>query len=451
MSLKILPGPRSGFVNVPSSKSQLHRLMILAALGEKPVIIRKKGRGADVSAMGACLSALGAAVREEDDAFHISPFPRERGDSKHSIPLPCGESGATLRFLLPLAGLLNIPVVFVREGRLPQRPLEPLLTVLRDHGMYFREEGDLLYAEGQLKAGAFLLPGDISSQFISALLLTLPFLKEDSALRITAPIGSAAYLDMTEQALESAGVTLDKASLSRKEEKSLQWDSLYWIKGSRIPALPEAVSAEGDFSAAAVYMTMGALSPQGIAITGLSPASKQADMIMLDVLQSMGADIGATPEVIAVRRAAAGLKPISFNASQAPDLVPLVAVLASLCEGESKLLGLEKLRHKESDRLAGTLNLLKALGIKAELSADSALSITGGRIKGASVNVQQDHRLAMAAAAAACAAAEPIEIDNEACVAKSYASFWEDFNALTRGGTETAPQLHNKNEEAEMY
>ena len=451
MSFIIPHGPRSGFITVPSSKSQLHRLLILAALGEKPVTIQKKGQAADVSAAAACLNALGAAVTEETDCFHVTPIPREREAVHHNIPLPCGESAAVLRFLLPLTGLLEIPAVFMREGRLPQRPLEPFLNALRAHGMQFREEGSLLYAEGKLTGGAYTLPGDISSQFISALLLTLPMLKEDSALRVMAPVESAAYLEMTEQALESAGIMTEKASLSRKEEKNLQWDSLYWITGSRIPSLPQQLAAEGDFSAAAVFMAMGALSPRGIALTGLSPTSRQADMLILDILQRMGADIGATPEVIAVRKPSEPLKAITFNASQAPDLAPVAAVLAACCEGESKLTGLERLRHKESDRLDGILSLLTSLGVKASLNEESVLSIQGGCVRGGAVDVRHDHRLAMAAAIAACAAEEPVVINDAECVAKSYSAFWDDFGALTlEAADESVVSPHNKNEQSEM-
>lgn len=433
MSKTIPAGARSGLFHVPSSKSQLHRLLILAALGREPVTIGKQDASADVSATAACLTALGAPVEETEQGFRVTPFPRD-GAGALNPPrdgymkvLYCRESGTTLRFMMALCGLLDMPACLIREGSLTARPIAPFDAALRAHGMSVEEKGTNVYVSGKLSGGTWQLPGNVSSQFISALLLTLPFLPGDTALRVGSPVESAAYLDMTEQALGMAGMKVDKASLAHQEEKAMLWDTLYWIGGNQEARLPRELKAEGDFSAAAFFLCIGALSEKGIAITGLSPSSKQGDMAVLDIIQSFGADIGATPEVIAVRKGQ--MSGITVDASQVPDLVPPLAVLAATASGETRFINAGRLRDKESDRLTGTLNMLRALGIQAQVVED-ALIVTGGHLQGGSVETLGDHRLAMAAAVAACGAAGDVTIDNGDCVAKSFAGFWDAFGNL---------------------
>ena len=434
MSMTISAGPRSGLFHVPSSKSQLHRLLVLAALGQEPVTIGKQDASADVSATAACLTVLGAPVMESPEAFQVTPFPRDAAGrlapptDGYMKVLYCRESGTTLRFMMALAGLLGLSVCLIREGNLAARPIAPFDAALRAHGLTIEEKGTNVYVSGQLEAGTWQLPGNVSSQFISALLLTLPFLEKDSALRIGSPIESAAYLDMTEQVLGMAGMRVDKASLAHQEEKAMSWDSLYWIPGGQRAALPRDVKAEGDFSAAAFFLCMGAMSEKGMAITGLSPNSRQGDMAVLDLIQQFGADIGATPEVIAVRKGQ--LQGITVDAAQVPDLVPPLAVLAATAAGDTRFMNAGRLRDKESDRLAGTAAMLKALGASAEIAEDT-LIVHGGGLKGGAVETLGDHRLAMAAAVAACAAREDVSLDNPDCVAKSFAGFWEAFNQLS--------------------
>ncbi len=434
MSFTIQPGPRSGLFQAPSSKSHLHRLLILAALGRETVRIQKRDASADVTATARCLTALGAPVREEADCFTVTPFPHDAAGRLLPDPgtelkvLPCGESAATLRFMMALSGLLGAKACLLREGRLMNRPLAPFDATLKAHGMTVEERGANLYVSGRLRSGIWTLPGNISSQFISALLLSLPFADGDSALRIQAPVESSSYIAMTEHVLEAAGAPLDKAQLAHKDGSALAWDDLFWITGGRQAALPRELAAEGDFSAAAVFLCIGALSPQGLAVTGLSPRSHQGDMAILDILQQMGAEIGATPEVIAVRHAP--LKGITIDVSQTPDLVPPLAVLAATAAGDTQFTGAGRLRLKESDRLAGTLDLLHDLGVQARVR-DDVLQVHGGTVWGGPVRTLGDHRLAMAAAVAACAASKPVELDNADCVAKSFAGFWNAFGQLT--------------------
>ena len=233
MNFVISPGARTGAVRIPASKSQAHRLLICAALGKAPVTVRCDGLNADILATAACLRALGANIAEQDGALQVEPV---KAVPDGLCVLPCGESGSTLRFLLPVVGALGADAVFLREGRLPERPLEPLLSELVRGGMMFRSEGGKLFCSGKLAPGEYTLPGNISSQYISALLFALPCLAGNSALTITGARESEGYIAMTENALTQSGVRLFKT------------DSGYDIPGGQTYALPAAVKVEGDYS-----------------------------------------------------------------------------------------------------------------------------------------------------------------------------------------------------------
>ena len=274
MNQTVQPGSRTGTVSIPASKSQAHRLLICAALGQAPVTIRCLGISKDIAATIGCLNALGAEIAVSGDLITAKPIEAVPEGLCH---LPCGESGSTLRFLLPVAGALGASVAFHMEGRLPQRPLHPLDAVLTAHGMTIRQENGLLYSSGQLCPGEFSLPGNVSSQYISGLLMALPLLDSGSALTVTGELESAAYVTMTEDALRRGGVSLRKAG------------STWHICGRQRCQFPAQLSAEGDWSNAAFFLCMGALSPEGVTVRGLAPASSQGDRAVLNILAAMGA------------------------------------------------------------------------------------------------------------------------------------------------------------------
>ena len=417
MNFVISPGARTGAVRIPASKSQAHRLLLCAALGKAPVTVRCDGLNADILATVSCLRALGAKITEEDGALRVEPV---GGAPDGLCILPCGESGSTLRFLLPVAGALGADAVFLREGRLPERPLEPLLRELVRGGMMFRSEGGKLFCSGKLTPGAYTLPGNISSQYISALLFALPTLPGDSTLTITGVRESEGYIAMTENALAQSGVRLFKT------------DSGYDIPGGQTYALPAAVKVEGDYSSAAFFLCMGALSRSGITVTGLRADSAQGDRAVLDILRTMGAAMEETVSGISVRRGA--LRGTVIDAAPVPDLIPALCALAAAAEGETRVIHAARLRLKESDRLTTTAAMLSSLGAHVEELPDG-LVVRGGGLRGGAVSAQHDHRIAMAAAVAACACTEPVTIEGWECTNKSYPRFGEDFNALKREET----------------
>jgi len=417
MKRTIIPGARTGRVRIPASKSQAHRLLICAALGEEKTEVVCDGISADIAATAKCLRALGAAVEETETGFLVSPIKKV---PEGRCELYCGESGSTLRFLLPIVGALGVQAAFHREGRLPQRPLAPLDSVLTAHGMTLSEDGDLLLCSGQLQAGDYEITGNVSSQYISGLLMALPRLAGESTLTVTGTLESAAYVAMTEDALRLSGVEFSKNGAS------------YAIPGGQRFRLPTRTAVEGDWSNAAFFLCMGALAKEGVRVEGLNLKSSQGDRGVLDVLRAFGAAVSEEENAVTVRRGA--LRGVTVDASPIPDLIPVLSVVASVAAGETRVENAYRLRLKESDRLQSTANLLRALGGRVEEKEDGMV-ITGVPVlHGGETQTQNDHRLAMSAAVAACAAMGEVTVDNDACVAKSYPRFWEDYGSLKGEG-----------------
>ncbi len=412
MNRTVLPGPRVGCVTVPASKSQAHRLLICAALGQGETLLRCDGVSEDIAATIRCLNAMGAEITETSEGIRIRP----RTGSKGDVLLPCGESGSTLRFLIPVLGALGQPGTFRMEGKLPERPLSPLKELCCERGMTIRREGELLRCEGQLRSGEYELPGDISSQFISGLLLALPLLPGESRLLVTGKVESADYIAMTEDALVKSGIRWDKRG----------WE--YRIPGSQKPALPPESTVERDWSGAAFFLCMGAFSPSGIMVRGMDLRSLQGDKRVLEILERFGAEMCQMPEGIALRKGV--LRGIELDASQIPDLVPVLSVVAAAAEGETRFVRAGRLRLKESDRLETTVAMLRALGADAAETEDS-LIIRGRKVlSGGSADAAGDHRIAMSAAVAAAASQGEVTVLGAECVKKSYPRFWEDLEAL---------------------
>lgn len=411
----ILPGMRFGDVRIPSSKSIVHRLLICAALGQEKMTIRYDGLSRDIRATADCLNALGADIRAGEKELRITPIAKQKQTEKAF--LPAGESGSTLRFLIPLAGALGRQADFHMEGRLFERPLAPFDQLLREHGMSLRREGQILHCEGQLDGGMFRLPGNISSQYFSGLLMALPILSGESRLQTEGEMESAAYVRLTEEVLHMADVRFVR------ENKST-----WTISGCQTPHLPQTVRAEGDWSNAAFFLCAAALSETGIRVSGLNPTSVQGDRQILQILREFGAEIMTDQDCISVRQ---GTRcPLSIDAMAIPDLVPVLAILSCGAEGTSRITGASRLRWKESDRLKATTALIHSLGGEAEELPDGIIVHGNGRLSGGKIDAFNDHRIAMSAAVAAVLCSEPVIVPKAECVEKSYPAFWRDFEKL---------------------
>ena len=413
MTILLPGGARNGIVRAVPSKSAAHRLFFCAALGARPCEIVCDPLSADLEATLGCLRALGASVSHADGRVRIEPI---RSVPPGELLLPCGESGTTLRFLLPLAGALGASAVFERRGRLPLRPLEPLVSELRRHGMTIEDKGDALRCSGRLRGGEWTLPGGVSSQFVSALLLALPLTEEDSSLTVVPPVESAPYVALTERVLASASIRF-----------SYDGD-VYAIPARQRPALPRLLAVEGDWSNAAPFLAMGALSESGVAVTGLDPDSAQGDRAVCGLLRAFGAEVFVEDDLVSVRKKE--LRGIRFDASQTPDLAPVIAALGALAAGETRIENAARLRGKESDRLFSGAAMLRSLGADVTELPDGLLIRGKASLPGGAADSFADHRIAMAAAVAACGCEEGAELRGAECVGKSCPRFWDDLRSL---------------------
>lgn len=413
MTRLVSPGARQGEIAAPASKSTAHRLLIGAALADGPSELNCRGISRDIEATVACLRALGADIQIQDERIRVLPL---TGAQEGEALLPCGESGSTLRFLLPVAGALGRKVTFRMEGRLPERPHGALTGALAAHGMTIAQEGALLRCEGRLTPGEYEIPGDVSSQFISGLLFALALLPGDSVLRVTGRRESSGYVAMTEAALARFGIAYEKG------------DGLWRTAGGAVYRSPGGIDVEGDWSGAAFFLCMGAASPGGIAVRGLSADTRQGDRRILDVLRGFGARVEEKEDAVLVSRHR--LIGQTVDAADVPDLVPTVAALAAGAEGETRIVNAGRLRYKESDRLATTQAMLTALGADAVQTGDGLL-IRGQRaLSGGRADAAGDHRIAMAAAVAAAFCQGPVEVTGAESVEKSYPAFWRDLEQL---------------------
>ncbi len=417
MEIRIEPHSLSGELAAIPSKSAAHRCLIAAALADQPTSLRLNGSNRDLTATLLCLVNLGARFEQtEPDSLRVTPL--RQNPSVRSAALPCQESGTTLRFLLPLAAALGVTADFSGEGRLPQRPLADLQQQMSRYGCAFSQDALPFTLSGQLQPGDFYLPGNISSQYISGLLLALPLLSQDSRIELTTPLESAGYVDLTIAVMAQFGVRIQRLPHG------------YQISGGQSYHSPGWVAVEGDWSNAACWLVGGACSQTGIHVRGLNLTSAQGDRAITTLLQSAGVNINLKSNLVTARREK--LRPFTADTAQIPDLVPLLAVLAATAEGESRLQHVRRLRLKESDRLQAILEMLAALGGRAFLADDGdTLCIAGrGFLTGGLVNSYADHRMVMAAAIAACFAQNCVTIQSAQAIEKSYPDFFLDYAAL---------------------
>ena len=389
MDLRIFPGKLTGQTAAIPSKSQAHRLLICAALVDGPTQLYCAQSNRDLDATAACLNALGAEVRATETGFSVRPM--EHIPAKAT--LPCGESGSTLRFLLPLAAALGVEATFQMEGRLPKRPLSPLWEELERKGCQLsRPTPDTILCRGQLQPGSFRLSGSISSQYFTGLMLALPLLSGSSRLLVQGQLESKPYVDMTRQTLALFGVQADLGE----------------IQGFQRYQSPGRVTVEGDWSNAAFFLTAQALGSP-VSVTGLNLDSAQGDREIRNLLQSM--------ETCS-----------TISGAQIPDLIPILAVFAA-CRQGAVFTHIQRLRMKESDRVASTLAMITALGGHGWADADT-MTISGTGLTGGQVDAHNDHRIAMASAIAATCCSQPVILLDAQCVQKSDPHFWEVYAQL---------------------
>jgi len=407
-------GAVSGNVQVPPSKSVAHRMLICAALSDNPCTIVCQSVNRDMEATAACLNALGADITYADGKFTVNPITKVNKDAT----LNCGESGSTLRFLLPVAAVLGADATFIGQGRLPERPLSPLYEEMTAHGVKMTPNGHMpLKCEGKMPAGLYSIDGGVSSQFISGLLMALPLTGIQSKIVITGKPESSSYIGLTLNALKQFGIEIQTVT-----------DGYIIPSGQEFTSPGTQVAVEGDWSSAAFWITAGVAGSKPVTCTGLNyECSAQGDRRVVDVLRRMGADISTSAGAITARPS--NLTATQIDCTDIPDLVPILAVAASRAQGTTIFDNIRRLRIKESDRVQSILQLLGMAGIYA-FASDNTLTVTGGPARNADYDPSGDHRMAMAAAILASVSDIKITISDAECTAKSYPAFFDDFNAL---------------------
>ncbi len=372
MDITIQPGPLSGTVTAPPSKSMAHRMLICAALADNMTRLICPEINRDIAATVDCLNALGAQITAEGSGFLVEPIRRV----PKTAVLNCCESGSTLRFLLPIAGALGVDAIFTMDGRLPQRPLSPLWEEMERMGCRLsRPTASSIHCTGKLQPGQYTIDGGVSSQFISGLLMALPLIGS-SHLEITGRLQSRPYVEMTRAVLSQGWTTQQQV--------------------------------EGDWSNSAFWLAANNLGSQ-ITINGLDTCSLQGDKAIADLLPALQGNA-------------------TVSAADTPDLVPVLAVAAAAKYG-AVFTDIQRLRLKESDRVASTIAMVEGLGGRAK-ATENTLTVFGAGLKGGTVDSCGDHRIAMAAAIAATVCREPVTILGAECVSKSYPLFWEEYGKL---------------------
>ena len=401
MNVTITPAVLKGTVTPPPSKSQAHRLIIAAALSDGFCKLSNVDLSEDIQATLRCMRTLDADASADGTIIRGADLV-----DGHEEPAPevmdCGESGSTLRFLIPVALALKGGGKFTGHGRLMERPQDPYFALFREKGIFYEQKDGVLTVRGKLTPGIYTLPGNVSSQFITGLLYALPLLEGDSQIVLTTDLESRGYVDMTLDALERFGV---KAEYDGKRTFRVPGNQYYQHQNLAI---------EADWSNAAFWYGAKCLGCP-VEIGRLDQASVQGDRAIAgfyDQLQGTGS--------------------LDLDVSQCPDLVPPLAAMAALRSGETtRIVNAGRLRIKESDRLATVTEVLNALGAKVEEYEDHLVIHGRERLAGGvTVSGHNDHRIAMMAAIAAIRCEAPVTITGAECVKKSYPRFWEDYRRL---------------------
>lgn len=399
MNIRITPRPLSGSITIPPSKSISHRALICAALSRGESVVRNVLGCEDTDATCDALRALGAEIRIDNGTAYVTGIE----NPPKTAEIDCRESGSTLRFMIPIAAALGVETTFYGCGKLPTRPITPYIEEFPKHGVEFVSDVMPYHIRGRLTAGQFPVTGDISSQFITGLLFALPLIDGASTILLTSPLQSKPYADITVRCMQSFGI------------ETLEFDGNYSVKGVQ-EYKPCEYSVEGDCSQAAFFAVANKLGSE-IELLGLNPSSVQGDRAVFDIIDRM-LTIGAN------------YTGFDVDASDIPDLVPILTVLAAFADSPSHITGCARLRIKECDRLEAISATLNSLGAKVT-AGDDRLDIEGVKtISGGVCDSYNDHRIVMSLAIASQRCTEPLTITNAECVAKSYPTFFEDFRSL---------------------
>jgi len=412
MKVLIQPKPLKGTVFVPPSKSQAHRAIIAASLSKGKSVISNIEYSEDIVATIGAMEKIGAKFIRNTAHLIVS------GVSKVSISddnfIECNESGSTLRFVLPILSLSKEKVVFTGKRSLFQRPMNIYEDMFRRLNLAFIRNDDSIIINGSLTSGTYDVPGNVSSQFFSGLLFSLPLVKGDSKINIVGKLESKQYIDMTIDVVRQFGIMIDETAYG------------YFVRGGQ-SYHPCNITVEGDYSQMAFFAVASALNGD-IVCRGVPLVSKQPDRLITDYMSKMNCDFTFHDNSIHFHKSS----PIAaeIDVSQCPDIAPILAILASLSQGTTLISGAARLKIKESNRLQSVYDTLIKFGVQAELG-DDFLKIQGRTdLNGGIFDSFNDHRIVMSVAIASVRANHPVIIKNAEAVNKSYPSFFEVLEHL---------------------
>lgn len=412
MNIQIEPRKLKGQVQVISSKSLSHRYVIASGLAKGISHINNVLASDDLDYTKKALETFGVKFIGDDIYGSVLAY-----DGK---VIDCGESGSTLRFMIPISMMQEKEVVFIGKGKLPTRPLSVYEELFKDKNVKFEKLGEHelpLKVSGPLQGGVYHLRGDVSSQFITGLLFALPLAKEDSEIILITPLQSKDYVELTVDVMKSFGVDVTRL------------DHGFMIKGNQVYQ-PQRINIEGDFSQAAFFFVAGLIGDE-IRLEGLNPKSMQGDQKIISILQDMGGSIIYDENSQSYISSPSKTYGTTIDLTDTPDLGPILMVIAALSIGTTHFKGVSRLRIKESDRLDAMYQALTQMGVHMSISDDEAwidgvTSFKGNlRLDGAS-----DHRIVMALAIASIKADGPITITKAESISKSYPTFFDIYHQL---------------------
>jgi len=412
MDITLKPHALCGEINdIIASKSLAHRAFICAALADGTTEIECNSSSKDIEATAGVIASLGAKVEKDGNVYKITPI---KAIPKNMIQLDFGESGSTMRFVLPILGALGVEAEMITHGRLTTRPLSPLYEELVRGGMVLSQQGVCpMYCKGKLGITEYTIDGGVSSQFISGLIFALSVMGGGS-VNVTGKLESASYIDLTLGMLEKFGI-----QVARNQNR-------FTVLKGKITS-PGKIRIEGDWSNAAFWLAAGALSEDGITVSPMEINSSQGDRAIADILKKFGADVNICGNKITVKKKE--LCACTVDAADIPDLVPVISVIAAASRGSTVIENTARLRFKESDRVAAVCEMLGAFGIKTE-AYENSMVIHGGRLTGGKVNSYNDHRIVMSAAVASSVCDGDITVIDAQAVNKSYPDFFGVMSML---------------------
>ncbi|MDF2504475.1 3-phosphoshikimate 1-carboxyvinyltransferase [Clostridium sp.] len=417
--VKITPSKLKGEVTIPPSKSLSHRAIIAAGFSKGKSVVENVMFSEDILTTCNAMEALGVTIEKKKEKNNTYTLIIEGNEELKLLKreIDCSESGSSLRFFIPICLIKENDVVFKGRGKLVSRPLDQYYEIFDKQGIEYSNTNGMLplNVKGKLESGEFTIDGDVSSQFITGLMFTLPLLDGDSKIIINKKLESKGYLDLTMDILEKFSIEVINNDY---KEFLIKGNQEYKSRDYRV---------EGDFSQAAFWLVAGTIGGE-IDCLDLNSHSQQGDKEVIDIIQRMNGTLGINSDKIYASTTVTGSTII--DASQCPDIIPVLAVLAAVSEGTTEVINAGRLRIKESDRLTAITTELNKLGADLEEKKDGLIIRGKKELTGGEVDSWNDHRIAMALAVASIRCKDEVVIKDSGCVKKSYPTFWQDFKKL---------------------